>query len=156
MLDAKSHEILRILQQKARIPNVEVSRQVGLAPSAVLERIRKLEKQGFIDGYEVLLNPERFNCALVAFIHVQIEGDKHHTLANSLAELTESQEVHYISGSDSFLVKIRTSDTASLGQLLKNKITLLPGVISTRTETVLETIKETSRIPMPYAPPVED
>ena len=70
MIDDVSLEILRILQDKARIPNVEVSRQIGLAPSAVLERIRKMEKQGIIDGYEVRLNPERFGRSLVGFILV--------------------------------------------------------------------------------------
>ena len=74
MLDAISLKILKILQDKARIPNVEVARQVGLAPSAVLERIRKLEKQGFIDGYEVRLNPRRFRRSLVGFIHVTVES----------------------------------------------------------------------------------
>ena len=72
MLDEKSLEILNILQEKARIPNIDISRQVGLAPSAVLERIRKLEKQGFIDGYEVRLNPEKFGKSLVSFIKVFI------------------------------------------------------------------------------------
>ena len=73
MIDEISLKILKILQEKARIPNVEVARQVGLAPSAVLERIRKLEKQGFIDGYEVRLNPERFAKSLVAFVHVKLK-----------------------------------------------------------------------------------
>ena len=57
MIDEISLKIIKILQNKARIPNVEVAREVGMAPSAVLERIRKMEKQGFIDGYEVRLNP---------------------------------------------------------------------------------------------------
>ena len=72
MIDAVSLKILKILQEKARIPNVEVARQVGMAPSAVLERIRKLERQGFIDGYEVRLNPKRFAKSLVAFVRVKI------------------------------------------------------------------------------------
>ena len=69
-MDEISFKILKILQEKARIPNVEVSRQVGLAPSAVLERIRKLEKQGIIEGYEVRLNPKYFTKSLVAFVTV--------------------------------------------------------------------------------------
>ena len=73
MIDAVSLKILKILQEKARIPNVEVARQVGMAPSAVLERIRKLEKQGFIDGYEVRLNPKRFAKSLVAFVTVKLK-----------------------------------------------------------------------------------
>jgi len=71
MIDDISLKILKILQEKARIPNVEVARQVGMAPSAVLERIRKLENQGFIDGYEVRLNPQRFAKSLVAFLKVK-------------------------------------------------------------------------------------
>lgn len=56
-IDEIDHQILEILQKKARVPNAEVARQVGMAPSAVLERIRKLEERGFIEGYEVRLNP---------------------------------------------------------------------------------------------------
>ena len=74
MIDKKSLKILKILQEKARIPNTEVARQVGLAPSAVLERIRKMENQGIIDGYEVRLNPERFSKNQVAFITVSVDG----------------------------------------------------------------------------------
>ena len=72
MIDEISLQILKILQEKARIPNVEVARQVGMAPSAVLERIRKLEKNGYIDGYEVRLNPKRLRRDLIAFITLTI------------------------------------------------------------------------------------
>jgi len=68
MIDEISLQIIRILQKKARIPNVEVARKVGMAPSAVLERIRKLEKLGIIDGYEVRLNPAHFGREMVAFV----------------------------------------------------------------------------------------
>ena len=149
MLDAISLEILKILQEKARIPNVEVSRQVGLAPSAVLERIRKLEKKGIIDGYEVRLNPKRFNCSQVAFIHVTTTALESKSVGEELARIPEVQEVHFVSGSDCYLVKVRTSDTVELGKLLQEKIVTIQGVVSTRTETVLSTIKETNRISIP-------
>jgi DNA-binding Lrp family transcriptional regulator len=68
MLDEISLKILKILQEKARIPNIDVARQVEMAPSAVLERIRKMERQGIIDGYEVRLNPEQFDRRQIAFI----------------------------------------------------------------------------------------
>ena len=73
MMDETDRKILNILQEKARIPNVDVARQVGMAPSAVLERIRKLEKNGIIDGYEVRLNPERFTRSLAAFLFVRVD-----------------------------------------------------------------------------------
>ena len=149
MLDSISLEILKILQEKARIPNIEVSRQVGLAPSAVLERIRKLEKQGIIDGYEVRLNPERFNRSQVAFVHVQTTTAACTEVGRQLSLITEVQEVHFVAGNDCYLVKVRTADTASLSLLLQEQIAAIDGVISTKTETVLSTIKETSRIPLP-------
>ncbi|MGB3211907.1 MAG: Lrp/AsnC family transcriptional regulator [Desulforhopalus sp.] len=149
-MDTISLEILNILQEKARIPNIEVSRKVGLAPSAVLERIRKMEKQGIIDGYEVRLNPERFNCTQVAFVHIKTNPAMCETVGTQLSLIPEIQEVHFVSGSDCYLVKIRSADTATLGQLLIEKITTIEGVISTSTETVLSTVKETSRIQLPH------
>ena len=149
MLDTISLEILKILQDKARIPNVEVSRQVGLAPSAVLERIRKLEKQGIIDGYEVRLNPEHFQRAQVAFIYVQTAAAKNEAVGGRLCRLPDVQEVHFVSGRDCYLVKVRVGDTAALGRLLQEEITTIPGVVSTTTETVLATSKETARFPLP-------
>ena len=146
MLDSISLEILNILQEKARIPNIEVSRQVGLAPSAVLERIRKMEKQGIIDGYEVRLNPERFQSAQVAFVHVRTNAALSDQVGIALSLIPEIQEVHFVSGSDCYLIKIRSADTTTLGQLLQEKITTINGVLSTSTETVLSTIKETSKI----------
>ncbi len=151
MLDAISLEILNILQEKARIPNIEVSRQVGLAPSAVLERIRKMEKQGIIDGYEVRLNPERFNRAQVAFVHIKTIAAMCDNVGAQLSIIPEIQEVHFVSGSDCYLVKIRSADTATLGQLLQEKIITIEGVLSTSTETVLSTVKETSRIQLPQS-----
>ena len=149
MIDEISLKILKILQEKARIPNVEVARQVGLAPSAVLERIRKLENQGFIDGYEVRLNPRRFSRSLVAFVIVathKVTDEKQ--VGKKLSEMPGVQEVHYIAGEDAFLVKVRVSDNEELGQFIRDKISSIKAVKSTRTAIVLSTYKETARIPI--------
>ncbi|MDD3991854.1 MAG: Lrp/AsnC family transcriptional regulator [Desulfobacterales bacterium] len=147
MLDAVSFKILKILQEKARIPNVEVARQVGMAPSAVLERIRKLERQGFIDGYEVRLNPERFGRRLVAFVTVTTaEPEVEPVIGQRLAAIPDVQEVHFVAGQDSYLIKVRCADTRALDHLLREKIAVLAGVVSTRTAIALTTLKETARI----------
>jgi Lrp/AsnC family transcriptional regulator, leucine-responsive regulatory protein len=149
MIDETSLKILKILQQKARIPNIEVSRLIGMAPSAVLERIRKLENQGYISGYEVRLNPERFDRSLVAFIHVMVRAaQEKDSIGNILAGMPEVQEVHFVAGDDCYLVKLRISDTAELGRILRDKILPIAGVFSTRTMPVLATLKETARIPI--------
>ena len=149
MIDEIGLKILKILQEKARIPNVEVARQVGMAPSAVLERIRKLEKQGFIDGYEVRLNPKRFQRNQVAFITVSIDhSGKDQQVAQALAQLSDVQEVHHVAGDDGYLIKLRVADTAELGRVIQEKIVPIPGVKSTRTAIVMSTVKETARIPI--------
>jgi Lrp/AsnC family leucine-responsive transcriptional regulator len=149
MIDDTSLKILKILQDKARIPNVEVSRQVGLAPSAVLERIRKLEKQGVIDGYEVRLNPRRFRRNLVAFITVKAQPPQASAkIAQQLASMNEVQEVHHIAGEDGLLVKVRVPDTELLGRLIQERIASIKSVSATRTAIVMTTHKETARIPI--------
>ena len=149
MIDEISLKILKILQDKARIPNVEVARQVGMAPSAVLERIRKLEKQGFIDGYEVRLNPGRFRRSLVGFIHVTVAATKQaKSVAAALADLDEVQEVHFVAGEDGYLVKVRVADPGELDGLIRDRIRAIPGVCGTRSHIVMSTIKETARIPL--------
>ena len=149
MIDDISLKILKILQEKARIPNAEVARQVGLAPSAVLERIRKLEKQGFIDGYEVRLNPERFAKSLVAFVHVKLKKPADEIkVGKQIARIPEVQEVHYVAGEDAFVVKVRVAGTQALGRLTRDQIASHAAVQSTRTSIVLSTYKETAKIPI--------
>lgn len=148
ILDEVSQKILRILQEKARIPNVEVARQIKMAPSAVLERIRKLEKNGVICGYEVRLNPERFNRATVAFVMVAADPADQEQVGRELSRIADIQEVHYIAGNDVFLVKVRVAGSRELARLLRERIGGIQGVRSTQTQIVLETYKETARIPL--------
>jgi Lrp/AsnC family leucine-responsive transcriptional regulator len=148
-MDQTNLSILRILQKKARIPNVEVSRLINLAPSAVLERIRKMEKQGIIDGYEVRLNPKRFGCSQISFIHVYPSPNSDWgKIGDTLADLAQVQEVHLIAGDDCFLVKIRTAGTAELNELIQKHISPIRGIRSTATKVVLATHKETAKIPI--------
>ncbi len=149
MIDPVGVQILKILQRKARIPNVEVARQVGMAPSAVLERIRKLEHQGYIDGYEVRLNPSRFNRRMVVFAWVHPQSAAAiESVGNRLAALAAVQEIHYVSGADAFLAKLRVADTGALDQLLREKIRPIEGVQTVRTHIALSTIKESAHIPI--------
>jgi Lrp/AsnC family leucine-responsive transcriptional regulator len=71
MIDEIDRQILSILQQNARTSNAEIARQVEMAPSAVLERIRRLEARGVIQGYEVRINPEALGLDILAFVFVR-------------------------------------------------------------------------------------
>ncbi len=145
-IDEIDYKILVILQEKARIPNAEVARQVGMAPSAVLERIRKLEEHGIIEGYEVRLNPQPFDQGLMAFVQVIVQHSCHTALAAALAEVTGVQDIHQVAGEDGYLLKLRVADNAELGRILADEISALQGVLQTKTSIVLNTIKESRKI----------
>ena len=148
-MDTTTVEILRILQADARTPNAEIARRVGLAPSAVHDRIRKLEERGLVRGYSARLDPRSLGLGLLAYVFVRAEervgSDE---TGEQLASLPEVQEVHHIAGEDCFLVKVRAPDTEALGNLLRDRIGALPSVRSTRTTIVLRTLKETGALPI--------
>lgn len=149
MIDDIDQKILSIVQSNARTSNAEIARQVGMAPSAVLERIRKLEEKGVIQGYEVRLNPRALELGLVAFVSVRTK-DRYGSLetAENLAKLPEVLEVHHTAGEDCYLLKVRTRDTETLGYFLRKKIGENLNVTYTRTTVVLETLKESTQLPL--------
>jgi Lrp/AsnC family leucine-responsive transcriptional regulator len=148
-LDETDLQILDLLQANARQTQVEISRIVGLAPSAVLERIRKLETRGVLRGYVAQVDPKVLGLGMLAFVAVRSdEAGAENRIAQALAELHEVLEVHHVAGDDCYLIKIRARDAEHLGQLLRTRISRLAGVRSTRTTIVLETVKETPRLPV--------
>lgn len=155
MLDDIDLRILRLLQADGRMSNAAIARDVGLAASAVFQRIRKLEAEGIILGYHARLDPVALGQGLLAFIAVQTgEGARAGETAALLGSIPEVLEVHRVVGEDCFLLKVRVRDTAALGALLDEKIQCLPPVASTRTTIVLSTSKHAE--PAPAAPAEAD
>ena len=158
MIDGTDTEILKILQSNARTSNAEIARQVGLAPSAVFERIRKLEERGVIEGYEVRINPKEMGLPLLAFVFVRAD-DKPGAdeTAARVAAIPEVLEVHDVAGEDCLLVKVRAADTEALGRVLRERFGRIESITSTRTTIVLETVKESSALPIEsVAPPLPE
>jgi Lrp/AsnC family leucine-responsive transcriptional regulator len=153
MIDEMDRRILSLLQQDARLPNAEIARRVGMAPSATLERLRKLEERGVITGYEVRLDPRKLGLGLTAFIFVRSQGKAAEIeTGERLTQHPNVLEVHHIAGEDCFLVKVRATDTEDLGRLLRADFSSMPNVVSTRTTIVLGTLKESARMPVPEEP----
>ena len=149
MLDPIDLKILTIVQGNARTNNAEIARQVGMAPSAVLERVRKLESRGVIEGYRARLSPPGLGFHLLAFIYVKTdESMAELSTGEALSGIPEVQEVHHVAGEDCYLVKVRTECPESLGRLLRGAIGQIPTVLSTRSTIVLETIKEDTTLPL--------
>jgi len=149
MIDQTSLAILETLQSDARISNAEIGRRVGLAPSAVFERIKKLEERGAVRGYNANIDPAAVDLGLLAFVLVRADerGGAPRTEA-ALVAIPEVQEVHHVAGEDCFMLKVRARDTGALNDLLANQIGSLETVRSTKTTIVLRTAKETSTIPI--------
>jgi Lrp/AsnC family leucine-responsive transcriptional regulator len=146
-IDEVDRKILRILQANARTPNVEIARRLKLAPSAMLARIRRLERRGVIRGYEAQIDAPMLDVGLVAFVFVRADERVGATaVGKALARLPEVQEVHHIAGEDCYLVKIRAADTEALGNLLRERFGAIPAIKSTRTTVVFTTVKETARL----------
>lgn|SRR5690606_23842539 len=156
MLDAIDLQILDLLQANARTPQAEIARLVGLAPSAVLERIRKLESRGVIQGYTARIDPKALDGRLLAFIAVRTTDRPGEVrVGQEVALVPEVLEVHHVAGDDCLLLKVRARDPEHLSAILRDRLGHLEGVRSTRTTIVLETIKETSRLPIPVPAPEE-
>lgn len=157
MIDGTDAAILRILQENARTSNAEIGRQVGLATSAVFERIRKLEERGIIRGYTAIVDPKSLDAGLLAFIQARAEervGTQ--ATAEALARIPEVLEVHHIAGEDCAIAKVRVKDTDALAKLLRDDFGKIKTLKSTRTTIVLSTVKESSRIPLPEDPEKSD
>jgi Lrp/AsnC family leucine-responsive transcriptional regulator len=147
MIDTIDREILNIIQRDARISNAEIARKVDLAPSAILERVRKLEERGIIRGFATELSAKDLEFGLTALIALRT-SECGEGVGNQLAQIPEVQEVHEVAGEDCFYIKVRTRDTDSLGILLREKLKAIPNVVNTKTTVVLKTFKETSALPL--------
>ena len=143
MLDDTDKRIIRLLLDDARIANAAIAREVGLAPSAVFQRIKKLEGAGIIRGYHADLDPAALDQGLLAFVTVRTgEGARARETAAMLAAVPQVIEVHRVVGDDCFFLKVRVKDTDALGRLLDEEIQPLQPVASTRTTIVLRTWKD--------------
>ena len=148
-LDQQDLRILEILQANARETQADIARDIGLAPSAVLEPMRKLEARGVIRGYSAQVDPRALALPMLAFVAVRSdERGTDDQVAQALAQSSEVLEVHHVAGDDCYLIKVRARDAEHLGVLLRTRFARIPGVRSTRMTVVLETVKETSRLPI--------
>jgi Lrp/AsnC family leucine-responsive transcriptional regulator len=146
-LDAVDRQILREMQENARIANVELAKKLGMAPSAILERVKKLEQKKVITGYTTGIDPAAVEQKLLAFIFIKAtDGLGSNQTGEALAKMPEVQEVHHIAGEDCYLVKVRTADSASLMALMRGGFSKIPNILSTKTTIVLETVKEEQKL----------
>lgn len=147
-LDPIDLRLLTLLQGNGRISNADMARELDMAPSAVFERVKKLEGRGYVSSYEARLAPKRLDLGLLAFIFVRVQEPGGAAVGARLAALEAVQEVHQVVGEDCYLVKLRARDTDGLARILNEDIKRIPGIAATRTTIVLDTLKESLRLPL--------
>lgn len=149
MIDVIDIEILNILQNNSKASNSMIGKAVGLTPSAVFERVRKLEAKGIVRSYNTRLNPRAVGLGVLAFVFLKVEIGKAETdMDRALSDVEEIQELYHVSGEDCYMLKVWAADNDDLGRLLLEKVHSIKGVRSTRTTIVLKTVKESPRVPL--------
>ena len=143
MIDSKDKEILSYLLGDAGISKAEIARRVGLAASAVSERIRRLETNRVIKGYEVRLNADALGKPLLAFVFVtDAKPSLGFDTAEALSKVTGLEELHKIAGDDCYLLKVRASGTEELNRIIETQINTVQSVTRVRTTIVLKAVAE--------------
>lgn len=150
-LDRTDRHILTVLQADGRISNVALAKKVNLTPTPCLERVRRLEQQGFITGYTALLNPRMVEAGLLVFVEISLlrnSPDAFSEFRREASKLTGILECHLVSGNFDYLIKARVKDMDEYRKLLGEKILALPGVSDSRSYVVMEEVKESTAIPV--------
>jgi Lrp/AsnC family leucine-responsive transcriptional regulator len=151
VLDRTDRRILECLQADGRISNVQLARKVNLTATPCIERVKRLERQGYIRGYTALLDPELVDASLLVFVEIDLSHnspDAFRQFRDEARKLPEIMDCHLVSGNFDYLIKARVSDMKAYRELLGDKILSLPGVNGSRSYVVMEEVKETLSLPM--------
>jgi Lrp/AsnC family leucine-responsive transcriptional regulator len=149
-IDRIDLKILSALQEDGRLTNLKLAEAVSLSPTAVLARVNKLTKEGYILGYEARLNPLKLEAGMLIFVEVLLDR----TTPNVFDEFKASAQVrpeimecHMVAGGFDYLLKTRMADMEAYRQFAGDVLWQMPGVRETRTYVVMEEVKNTQRLP---------
>ncbi len=145
MPDAIDIRILKVLQTNGRISITELAESVNLSKTPCTERVRRLEREGYLTGYRAILDPDLLGLTTLVFVQVQLERTTTGVLDRFNAAvrlIPEVEAAHMIAGGFDYLLKVRTRDMAHYRQVLGDRIGALPGVAQTHTYPVMETVTE--------------
>jgi Lrp/AsnC family leucine-responsive transcriptional regulator len=150
-IDKTDRRILGILQSDGRIANVELAERIGLSPASAGERLKRLQREGLIEGYSARLNPHQLGLGLLVFVEVLLDKttpDVFERFAKAVRSAPEVLECHMVAGGFDYLVKTRVADMTAYRRFLGEVLLALPGVRETRTYAVMEEVKRDAPLPL--------
>jgi len=166
-MDVIDRRILTILQENGRLSNQEIAERVNLSPSPCLRRIRRLEESGVIRGYVALLDAQRLGLDLLAYVNVRLEkrggpaisprgdgtparaGATHAELFRAAVQTwPEVVACHAMTGDMDYLLRVQVEDMAHFSRFVQDQLLHHPSVIDVKTSFSLDTIKETTALPI--------
>jgi Lrp/AsnC family transcriptional regulator, leucine-responsive regulatory protein len=153
-LDRIDLKILQVLQIDGRVSNLKLAEAVALSPTAVLARVQRLTRDGFILGYEARLNPLQLGRGMMVFVEVLLDRTTPNVFEQFKAAVQvrdEIMECHMVAGGFDYLLKTRMADMQAYRAFAGTVLWQLPGVRETRTYAVMEEVKDSRRLALPVA-----
>lgn len=150
-LDAIDRQILAVLQEEARTPNVDLARRVGLSASPCLRRVRELEESGVIRRHVTLVDPAAVGLGVSVFVNVrlerQVEGALEHFESAVLAR-PEVMECYLMTGDADYLLRVVVRDVPAYEHFLMQHLTRVRGIASIQSSFALKQVKYTTALPL--------
>ena len=144
-MDPTDERLVALLQENGRSTQLELAKEIGLSQPATAERIKKLEERGVVLGYSARVDATKLGKDVTAFIGVSIEHPKYFdAFAKKVLAHPDVLEAHRVAGGDSYLLKVKTKNTASLDKLLVEELRTIAGVTRSHTTIVLSSVKEST------------
>ncbi len=149
ILDKIDSQILAILQKNSNRTTKSIANELGMTTSPIFERIKKLEKEGYIEKYVAVLNNKKIGLKLTVFIGITLQGHTRSYLERFVKEINNFPEVvecHRVSGNFDYLLKLVVEDIEAYETFIISKLTLLPYLGNVQSLITLSTGKETNEI----------
>ncbi|GAA4898615.1 Lrp/AsnC family transcriptional regulator [Flaviramulus aquimarinus] len=149
IFDITDKKLLEYLQHDSKQTNKELSNKLGLSVTAVYERIKKLEREGYIDGYMALVNKERVDKNFIVFCHIKLvqhSQDYVVSFEEEVKRLNEVLECYHISGDYDYLLKVLVKDMVAFREFMVKKLTTINHIGSTHSMFVINEVKHTTVI----------
>ncbi|MFN4133297.1 MAG: winged helix-turn-helix transcriptional regulator [Candidatus Hadarchaeales archaeon] len=140
-MDGKDLEIIKVLQANARTPFLEIAKKLRMSVSAVIKRVKRLEREGAIEKYTAVVNPSKLGYNAVAIVGLDVSPDKYLVIVNALAKLDEVRRVTTSTGDHMIMVEVWARDNRELTDIVLQKIGKLEGVTRICPAIILERIK---------------